>query len=189
MRFLIQKLHHYGIRGNILEWFKSYLSERKQFTCVNEVSSKTSNNCVVPKGSVLGPLLFLIYVNYIQNAFTKAVPKLFADVTNVFIFHKEIKTLFSLANTELESLNSWLLSNKLSLSNGENKDTKYTLFSPKTYPDIDKLPTLHISGQIVPYTPIINYLGVHLDYQLSFKDHIAKLKEKINKYVGIFYHI
>ena len=94
-----------------------------------------------------------------------------------------------MANTELESLNSWLLSNKLSLSIGENKDTKYTLFSPKAYPDIDKLPKLHISGQLVPYTPIIKYLGVHLDYQLSFKDHITKLKEKINKYVGIFYHV
>ena len=93
-----------------------------------------------------------------------------------------------MANTELESLNTWLLSNKLSLIIGENKDTKYTLFSPKTCPDIDKLPELHISGQPVPYTPIIKYLGVHLDYQLSFKDHIAKLKEKINKYVGIFYH-
>ena len=187
---LIEKLHYYGIRGNILDWFKSYLSNRKQFTYVNGTSSKISHiNCGVPQGSVLGPLLFLRYVNDIQYAFSKATPKLFADDINLFLFYKDIKTLFSMANTELESLNSWLLSNKLSLSIGENKDTKYTLFSPKVYPNIDKLPKLYISGQLVPYTPIIKYLGVHLDYQLSFKDHITKLKEKINKYVGIFYHV
>ena len=131
----------------------------------------------------------MIYVNDIQHAFTHASPKLFADDINLFIFHKDLKTLYSLANTELESLNTWLLANKLSLSIGENKDTKYTLFSPKSYPDIDKLPFLYISGQLVPYTTVIKYLGVHLDHKLTFKDHIDKLKEKINKYVGIFYHI
>ena len=138
---------------------------------------------------MLGPLLFLIYVNDIQNAFLNATPKLFADDINVFIFHKDIKTLYSLANTELESLNEWLLANKLSLSIGDDKDTKYTLFSPKKYPEITTLPNLHIAGQSVPYTTTIKYLGVYLDYKLSFKEHIDKIYEKINKYVGIFYHV
>ena len=148
---LLHKLDHYGIRGNILNWFKSYLKDRKQFTFVNGVKSQTANvNYGVSQGSVLGPLLFLLYVNDIQNAFTNVTPKLFADDINLFIFHKDLKTLYSLANEELESLNGWLLANKLSLSIGAGKDTKYTLFSPKTYPTINNLPELHISGQPVP---------------------------------------
>ena len=173
-----------------MNWFKSYLTNRKQFTFVNGVYSQASHiNCGVPQGSVLGPLLFLIYVNDIQNAFKNATPKLFADDINLFLFHKDIKTLYSMANTELESLNEWLLANKLSLSIGEDKDTKYTLFSPRKYPEIDSLPKLHIANQEVPYTTTIKYLGVYLDFELSFKEHISKIYEKVNKYVGIFYHI
>ena len=75
------------------------------------------------------------------------------------------------------------------LSIGEGKDTKHTLFSPQKYPDFTKLPKLQISGQPVPYTTTIKYLGVLLDHKLTFKSHINNLSEKINKYVGIFYHI
>ena len=102
---------------------------------------------------------------------------------------QDLKSLYSLANTELDSLNEWLLANKLSLSIGQDKDTKYTLFAPKKYPDIQTLPQLSISGQTVPYTTVIKYLGVYLDHKLTFKDHIEKLNEKIKKYVGIFYHV
>ena len=168
----------------------SYLTDRKQFTFVNGVSSKAAFiRYGVPQGSVLGPLLFLLYVNDIQHAFEHATPKLFADDINLFLFHKDLKSLYSLANTELDSLNEWLLANKLSLSIGQDKDTKYTLFAPKKYPDIQNLPELSISGQTVPYTTVIKYLGVYLDYKLTFKDHIEKLYEKIKKYVGIFYHV
>ena len=187
---LLHKLNHYGIRGNVLNWFKSYLTDRKQFTFVNGTNSMVSEiNCGVPQGSVLGPLLFLVYVNDIQHAFINATPKLFADDINLFLFHEDLKTLFSLANSELESLNEWLLANKLSLSIGEGKDTKYTLFSPKTNPEINELPELHISGKPVPYTPMIKYLGVLLDHKLSFKEHIKVLCDKIKKYIGIFYHV
>ena len=141
-------------------------------------------DCGVPQVSVLGPLLFLVYVNDIQHAFTNATPKLFADDINVFLFHSDIKTLFNLAN-ELKSLNEWLLANKLSLSIGEGKDTTYTLFSPGKHPEVKQLPELHISGQTVPYTPMIKYLGVLLDHKLSFKENIKLLCEEINKYICV----
>ena len=174
----------------MLNWFKSYLSDRKQFTFVNGVNSKTASvNYGVPQGPVLGLLLFLLYVNDIQNAFTNATPKLFADDINLFIFHKDLKTLYSLANMELELLNEWLLAHRLSLSIGADKDTTHTLFSQKKHPDTKNLPKLHISGQVVPYTDTIKYLGVLLDSGLSFKNHIKNLYEKLNKYVGIFYHV
>ena len=116
---LLDKLRYYGIRGNPLKWFESYLSNRKQYTKVNGVTSSSKIvECGVPQGSVLGPLLFLIYINDIPKAFKTAVPKLFADDTNIFIFHKSKESLFQIANTEPESLENWLLANKLSHSIG-----------------------------------------------------------------------
>ena len=89
---LLHKLSHYGILGNILNWYKSYLSDSKQFNFINGVSPKASlKNYGVPQYGVYGvPLLFLIYVNDIQNAFLNAPPKLFADDINIFIFYKDI---------------------------------------------------------------------------------------------------
>jgi len=87
---LLFKLYNYGIRGKIFDWFKDYLSNRSQYVFVNHVSSKTLKvNCGVPQGSVLGPLLFLLYVNDIENCIPSNVVKLYADDTNLFIFGKK----------------------------------------------------------------------------------------------------
>ena len=82
---LIQKLEKYGVRGLVLDWFKSYLINRKQYTVISDYQSKLQTvTCGAPQGSVLGPLLFLIYVNDIQSAVSSATVKLFADDTNLF---------------------------------------------------------------------------------------------------------
>ena len=86
---LIYKLATYGIRGTTLNWFRNYLTNHKQFTIVNDTKSDVLDiTCRVPQGSVLGPLLFLVYVNDIQNSVPEAKLKLFADDTNLFIFGK-----------------------------------------------------------------------------------------------------
>ena len=83
----LQKLAIYGVRGTVLKWFESYLSNRKQYTVLPDYESELDSITYgVPQGSVLGPLLFLIYVNDIQNAISEAKIKLFADDTNLF-FH------------------------------------------------------------------------------------------------------
>ena len=86
-QILLYKLQHYGIRGLAFQWFESYLSKRKQFVVVNNIQSDISEFCEygVPQGSVLGPILFLLFINDIHRSLSKITIKLFADDTNCFI--------------------------------------------------------------------------------------------------------
>ena len=115
---LLDKLNYYGFRGIVNQWFSSYLSNRTQSTEIgSHISSKLNINCGVPQGSVLGPLLFLLYINDIQYCSSKLQFFLFADDTNALYAHKDLKTLELTVNAELLNLYNWLTSNKLSLNN------------------------------------------------------------------------
>ena len=113
---LLKKLENFGIRGISLEWFKSYLNERKQLVKINNVKSSTPTiKCGVLQGSVLGPLLFLIYINDIQRVSELLNFHLFADDTSLFS-HREGQFIESIVNQELKQVNNWLSANKLSLN-------------------------------------------------------------------------
>ena len=108
----------YGITDRNHGWLKSYLSIRRKFVQINE-KEKTSLetiSCSVPQGSILGTLLFLLYVNDLKNASNILDPIMFADDTNLFFTHKDIRYLFQIVNQELENINQWFISNKLSLN-------------------------------------------------------------------------
>ena len=179
---LLQKLYHYGIRGSLWNWFKSYLSNRKQYTCIDKTkSSERPVQTGVPQGSCLGPLLFLVYMNDLGSL--NDMIKLFADDTNVFIFGKNTQNIEFKANKLLSDIQNWLLANRLSI----NIDKRcYTLFSTrKKLQDI----TLKICDTVIKRVSSCKYLGVIIDENLSWKEHIHFVYSKLVKFSAIFYKV
>ena len=114
---LLRKMEHYGIRGVALDWFTSYLSNRKQYVYLNGEPSQLDNiTCGVPQGSVQGPLLFLIYINDLPNISEVLQLYLFADDTNIYYEAESIDKLEKIINKELKKLYTWLVVNRLSLN-------------------------------------------------------------------------
>ena len=179
---LLLKLYHYGVRGKAYEWFQSYLSNRKQFVCVNgHDSDSLSLTCGVPQGSVLGPLPFLLYVNDLPNTSSLLTFHLFADDTNIYYSCKNLDDLESKLNHELKVVAEWLKSNRLALS---ILKTNFILFhSKKLKPS--KLFNLKIDEVNIKQVFTVRYLGVTFDSNLTWKNHINELCSKLSKTVGV----
>ena len=126
-KILLRKLLKYGIRGVAHKWFESYLSERYQRVCFRETRSNfLPVKCGVPQGSILGPLLFIIYLNDISKISKKILPILYADDSNLFFRGKSIQQLLVEINQELTKVIDWLNANRLSLN---IEKTNYMIFS------------------------------------------------------------
>ena len=145
---LVEKLKTYGIQSENLKWFRSYLSNRKQFISYNDLKTEMKIvKCGVPQSFILRPLLFLVFVNNLNNSTKVTDPVPFVGDTNLFCSDNNIRALFQTANQELSQINDWSLANKLSLN---VEKTKYMLFKKLTDQENIplKLPSLQLNGNI-----------------------------------------
>ena len=179
---LLYKLSYYGIRGLPLSLLQSYLQDRSQKTNINGISS--SSRIIthgVPQGSILGPLLFLIYINDLHKSIIHSETHLFADDTNLLYTNKSVKKLNQHMNHDLKSLQIWLRANKISLN---AKKTQLIIFrSPKIH--IKKHLNFRICGQKLQPTTHLKYLGIILDEHLNWKAHINTLSSKLSRSIGL----
>ena len=181
---LLHKLEHYGIRGTPLKWFTSYLSNRYQYVSLNNTSSSfLPIICGVPQGSILGPLLFLLYVNDIQSV-TDLNLIMFADDTNIFATgHCPILLAASL-NSKLEEICHWFAANLLSLN---LQKTCFMVFTRKMFSDTDV--NITINGVSLNRVHEIKFLGVVFSDDLKWKKHVDMVVNKVSKIVGILYRV
>ena len=179
---LLEKLQYYGVRGMTNEWFKSYLTNRKQFVSINGYDSDVKElRHGVPQGSVLGPLLFLLYINDLHFAIKHSNVYHFADDTNLLHINESFKKSQKYLNFDLKYLHKWLLANKISLNC--NKTELIFFHKPRS-----KLPEKHkikLNGTVLKHSHAIKYLGVHLDETLSGDEHCNKLYKVLSRINGM----
>jgi len=176
---LLAKLSHYGIRGVAFNWLKSYLTNRYQYVSINNIHSNyLPVNCGVPQGSILGPLLFILYINDLNTVSKLLTLIMFADDTNIFISGQSLELITETANNELDKISSWFSANLLSLN---IKKTNYILFGNKKLLDI----SLFINNEKLTRVYETKFLGIIIQSNLKWNTHIALLKNKISKTIGI----
>ena len=179
---LLKKLNHYGIRGIANKWFVSYLTNRRQHVSIG--NTKTDDLIVsngVPQGSVLGPLLFLLYINDFHLCSNFFDFHIFADDTNLFCSHKSLITLEALINENITHVSSWLIANKLSLNIDK---TNYIIFHPPQKVTNYRM-RLFITNKVIKQENCIKYLGIYIDSNLNWKHHILHISKKIKRCIGI----
>ena len=175
-KILLSKMEKYGISGNCYHWFQSYLSERLQCVHINDYTSdwlpiKTG----IPQGSVLGPLLFLIYINNLKDVTSHSDVFLFTDDTNITSRSSSIEIF----QNDLTNVANWLCANKLTINTDKTTVISFNKSRSASNIDIKLLETV--------YKPesSCKYLGVVLDSKLSFFHHIQKIKTKLGRHCGV----
>ena len=188
IHLLLKKLDHYGFRGNALKLISSYLQGRKQFIkCGLIESSILDVVCGVPQGSVLGPLLFTLYINDFVSC-SKFESILFADDAALLLADANLKKLKRAVSTEVKQMHNWLITSKLTIN---LKKTKYMIIANKNVitPKERKKFRITIGKYTIHEIDQIKYLGTIFDNKLNWNYHIDYLKTKLSQAAGAMYKI
>ena len=175
-RILVDKLDHYGVRGVAKEWLSSYLGNRKQYVCFNGMNSSYSTvTCGVPQGSILGPTLFIMYVNDLYNVSSYLKSILFADDTSFFFEGSDLLEMCTNVSTEMNKLYTWFKVNKLSLNLSK---TNFMVFGQPNAPCEYKISIDNIK---IEQVNCIKFLGIYIDCKLTWSQHVNTIHTKIAK--------
>ena len=183
---LLYKLKHYGFRGVVYEWFVSYLENRKQYVSFKNNKSDLKNIiCGVPQGSILGPLLFILYVNDIVNTSHVFNFTLFADDTTILYSHKDLETQVPTINRELSEVSNWFKTNKLSVN--ASKTNFMILGTSQMTKKYDQDDSLQIILDDTKLDRVTNtkFLGVIIDENITWKQHIDATSKTISRNIGV----
>ena len=184
---LLKKLDSYGFRGKANDWLRSYLTDRKQFVNINSTNSSTLPiTHGVPQGSVLGPLLFLLFINDFPSSSPFFKFTLFADDSSLLCkFNNESPSeIHSKLQQNLIPVYKWLLENKIKVNSDKSK---FIIFRYKFLPiQINPIP---LGDGFICQTSSIKFLGLLLDQNLNFNDHIMTMHSKLSRTVGLFYKL
>ena len=159
---LLSKLTKYGVLGTSYDWFRSYLDCREQRCFINgSLSGDHFLTCGIPQGTILGPLLFIIYINDLPNCLSNAEPRMYADDTHISFAGNNIQNINTVLNEDLARVEKWLTANKLTLNASK---TEFMLIgSRQRLSTFHNPPSLMIDGAPITHVTATKSLGVHID--------------------------